>query len=346
MRWIGGQHLAAGLAARGFFDLFQKPALNANASMLVSGSGGFLLTGFVLTNNESKGATRFNTTFLALAQLTTDTLVAGFDGHNIPNAFAVPGRFVIFDLSGHVADSTNGVTWTLGTGGVTPGESYSYIYDDLNAKIIVATGGNSVIRSANVSPLAFTTVAIPVSFAGLGYKGAGTGITLGQGGSNVYKSTDGGATWVSVGATAFATSTYIIRGQTQWLAFGDNGTSLQYSISTNDGTTWTAPTTFPGANNLSNAFCSIATDGAGNWVVIGDGLPPDNYWVSTNDGTTFTSPNLFSAQGGIPSSSSTLINSGGNWLAAWSDPTQKFMFLATSPDGKTWTKGSNIIDLP
>jgi hypothetical protein len=332
------------------------PAVNAQLTQLAQGQGGYLASGFFPVTGPSVAAVRFNVTFNSIAA-PPDTTIPGFGSVSIDNCFHVPGRFIALD-SGDIADSSDGATWTLGSGlnSNIIDSSYALVYDDLHSVIVAAisvTGGDIAI-APNASPVTFTQHlgVVAESMGCLGYKGPGTGIILGicgpGGGSagQVFKSTNGGTTWTHVSTLNFGSSNagyFVGFGVSHWLAIGDDGTFSKYALSTDDGATWSAPADFPNSGGSTVTVRAIATDGAGNWVVISNGTPPDNYWVSNNDGVTWTSPNLFSAQGGMQNGS--LLWNGSQWLGAWSDPTQAFNILASSADGRTWTVGPTVTEV-
>jgi hypothetical protein len=322
---------------------------NATLSQIVQGQGGYLAGGFFPVSGPIVTAVRFNASFTALAA-PPDTSIPGFGSNGVDQCFHVPGRFIILDGS-DVADSTDGVTWTLGSGvdaDLIDG-NYTLVYDDLHSVIVVAisVSGGDIAVGPDTSPLAFTQhLGVTAEFMGcIGYKGPGTGIILGvcgPGGAaagEVFKSVNGGTVWTLVGHLpnfgSSNTGFFIGRGVSHWLSVGDDGHTSQYTLSTDDGATWSAAAPFPNGGGLTTSIAAVATDGAGNWVVATNGTPPDNYWVSNDDGVTWTSPNLFAAQGGIQPSC--LLWNGSEWLAVWVDPTQSFDILASSPDGHAWT---------
>lgn len=356
MRWLNFN----GINARGFFNLFAKQPNRTFATQLAAGNGGVLMAGFFLEpTTESKTATRFSTLFEALAAVVKDNLVSSNQAE-MACAYFLGGRFIAFDFDGNCYESTNGVDFTAGINpnGDFPGGPYQLALDDTN-NTIVFSGSNdstSVYVSDNVTPLNFST-AVEVDAGNIGAianrPGSGVLLLLGGGrnggtNTNVWRSTDGGMTWALVGLQPFVNcGEFLGYGTTQWIAQGSTSSSnVQFSLSTDDGATWTAATNFPGPNNGA-VSAAQATDGAGNWVAIGDSDPPDNYWVSSDDGTTWTSPNLFDASKQDGSVQGLLVWDGHKWCACWNNPDDSALFVSVSTDGgATWDVGPTIIDQP
>lgn len=358
MRWLNFN----GINARGFFNLFTKQPNRTFPSQIAAGNGGVLMAGFFLEpTTESKTATRFSVLFEALAQVVKDNLVSG-NRAEMATVIWITGRFVAFDFDGNCYESTNGVDFTAASNpsGDFPGGAYQIAFDDTNNTVVYSgfNEASAVYVSDNVTPLSFSD-AIEVDAALVGAiasrPGSGVLVLLGGGRNggtnpNVWQSTDGGNTWAMIGAQPFENcGEGLLYGTTQYLAMGSLGTGgpiVQYSLSTDDGATWTPATSFPGPGN-SAVVAAMATDGAGNWVVIGGSDPPDNYWVSSDDGTTFTSPNLFDPSLQDGSAPGLLVWDGHKWCAVWSNADDSADFVSVSNDGgNTWDVGPTIIDTP
>lgn len=351
MRWLN----ANGINARGFFNLFTKQPNRTFPNQIAFGNAGVLMVGmFLQPTGELKTAARFSALFESLATK-KDNLVS-INKAEFSSAAYLGGRFVAFDFDGNVYESTNGVDFTLG---INPNTDYpspvGLAYDSKNNTIVFSGSrdASSVYVSVNTTPLDFTTV-VEVDPAFLGAVGAWPeeGILLAAGGGtnpNMWRSTDGGFTWTQVGDQPFLNCGQFLQfGMVNWVLQGSTGTAnVQYSVSRNNGDTWSAATNFPGPSN-SAVVAAMATDRETSWVAIGDSEPPDNYWVSDTDGNSWTSPNLFGADkqdGGLPGLLCwNPVTS--KWCACWSDPSDSFLFVATSDDGTNWDVGPEIIDQP
>jgi len=322
------------------------------------GGGDVTIAGIFPAVGNPATAVRINASLNALAAQADNVISVLTPQSGVLNVYYAAGNWIASDGTLVASSSDNGAIWAaaLSTGGGTINTAYGLIRDDVNDMVIAADSTNTggVLVSNSVNPLNLTAVAVSTSEIGsVGYKGAGTGITLavaGPGGADngvIYKSTDGGAVWAQVGQVTFVNAGgFIGFGQTHWLSVGTSGTAggqVQVSLSTDDGTTWTAPTTLPGSNNNSAAI-AIATDGAGRWVITGANAPPDNYWVSTDDGVTWSSPNDFATQDGAGPGRVIWNPTAGQFQAAWIAAGGGSQFLSTSTDGLHWTVGPTITD--
>lgn len=351
MRWLDYN----GLNARGFFNLFAKQPNRTTPAQIAAGHGGVLMVGMFLSpSNESKTAARFNTHFEGLA-LQKDDLVSTNQAE-FSSAFWSGTRFVCLDFDGVAYDSTNGVNFTTGTNPSLDYPTQGYRLTTNTVHNTVAYIGTNDPGRIYVSPLASPldfNGGTEVDSGGLGCIGtrADTGVMLAVGfgtNPNVWKSTDGGTTWAMVGSPGFVDSgVFVGYGATQWLTIGTQGSSpLYFSVSTDDGTTWSAPQSMPSMSGNVFASGAIATDGAGNWVAIGLGAPPDNYWVSTDDGSSWISPNLFAAGDQFGVIPGLLTWDGAKWCAVFSNSDFSANFVSTSTDGQNWDVGPIIIDTP
>jgi hypothetical protein len=327
---------------------------NAVIGQFVAGNGGILMGGFLgATSSTQFTAVRFNTVFDNLATQ-ADTPIANLANGVVFTWFA-NGNFIIQDGSGTLAnDFGDGLAWALAINpdGASAGNPYGLAFDVLHGKVVLADqNSTNIYTSANTTPLTLaasaTTALAP--FGSVGYRGTGVLLaaeTGGGAGPQIWQSTDGGATWAAVAASPFVGSagTFIGFGATQWLALGGAPATgaLQYSVSTDDGVTWSAAVDLPGDISSGGDAVSVATDGANNWVILNNSLggTPGAYWVSNDDGSTWVAPGTFTAQSGtVPGS---LIHDGAEWLASWLDATGEFNFLSSSVDGRTWSVGPAV----
>jgi hypothetical protein len=146
-----------------------------------------------------------------------------------------------------------------------------------------------------------------------------------------------------------------------WMAVWRSNTpdpNIHYSLSTNDGTTWTVPAVINSSTRI-DANPSVAGDGDGNWVIAyestalgGDSFGTDFdvfYIRSTDNGVSWSSPlplNDFASSDTQPDSNVVVRCDGNNaFVAVWqsthdngSSGTDSDIFAATSTDdGATWS---------
>lgn len=318
----------------------------ANALATRRGSTTIVLGGFETVTSEVFTAVRANSSFLATAAQPDNVIAALSNG--IGGIATVPGGFIAIDSNGLMAFANQlAAAWAAVTtaGGAVNG-TQAVAGDDVHHTVVYADiAGDGWVSPDSGTPDFATqsTVDAGEIFPPLAYKGPGTGILLGvSGGTTIIQSTDGGATWVTVGSPGFAggTLTFLGFGSTQWLATGDDGSVNQFSVSTDDGVTWSAPAPFPGAGNTATGFVSAATDNSNTWVVGNlQGSSPDNYWVSNDDGSNWTSPNAFANSGW-----QAIAVTGGTFCAVLRDPTVEFTTLATSVNANNWVTGATVTE--
>lgn len=280
----------------------------------------------------------------------------GFSGE-AGAAFALGGMYVVGDFNGNVATSVDGDSWVAasGVGGIsalqdTPNGA---CFDDANNKVILTTiagvSGNQLITATPGSGVVLFSIHGPAVATGVASvacrTGSGVVLALLQGGGQIWKSTDGGATWAMVHTELFTTpihNTYtIVWTGTQWVAFGGDNTNVLQAISTNDGATWT-----PAASNgmPDNPLVQIGSDGVGRLVAVLNEVSPDVYWVSNDNGSTWTNPALFTAYG--DNGCRGVIWDGTQWSISFENESFSAEFFATSPDGQNFTPGPNIVNPP
>jgi hypothetical protein len=203
-----------------------------------------------------------------------------------------------------------------------------------------ATSGDGYFvngQGGSVAPITFVRRATPTThpiFA-LASDAAGNALLVDNTGA-VFKSTDGGHTWSSLGAIAgFAPVQplgYLMTAGGTWILSAVGGGNDLYR-STNIGASWTPITT----GIVSDSGLAIGTNGAGTWFAVGAVNPaaPANYGLSSNDGVTWASAGVNSTGG--TAAQYPVIWDGAQWVLFSSDPTGSFGDIWTSPDGLNWT---------
>lgn len=318
---------------------------------LVFGSGGFMLGGFFPAAAPVIPAVRAGPDFLPLAT-TADTSLTTVCPTGVSELWAVPTGFVALDEATlAMGCSTDGVIWHVAqSSGGQPDFPQSFVGDDLHHTVVYYDDAGLVWVSSDAVPFNFSTQGVlPGAISdppGLAWKGPGTGVLLlgtSGGAGNVFKSLDGGMTWAAAGNVAFAGGfNFLGFGVTQWLAIGDDGAGKnQFSVSTDDGTTWSPPADLPGANNIATGFVTGATNHANGWFIGNlNAASPDNYWVSDDDGSTWDSPNLFANPGWQE-----VVFGGGIYNTTFTNVANTGTVLATSSsDGRNWTLGPTVTE--
>ena len=311
-------------------------------STLVLGSSGFLAPG------PDSNIVRLAATSNGLATNAANKSVPLAPG-SLGGAYFLNGLYIVSDNSGNIISSADGVTWTAGSlnGAGDLLVPYGMIYDDSHSKLVGCIFGSStVVTGSGTSPLNLTPSATPNTINTLGYR-PGSGVILGltnDGSGNVYKSTNGGTTWVLAASNIFQSipgdGWYIAYGHTQWLALGnDSSGNYLATVSTNDGTTWSTPVNTSLTTSVSGSI-NAGTDNLGNWVIISTSGDPNGYAVSGDDGLTWTAPNIFPQMGGFAPFG--MVWDGSKWNGIFFDPTQSYEFIGTSSNGSTWTVGPTV----
>jgi len=228
--------------------------------------------------------------------------------------FARGAFYLASDDFGAVATSNDAVTWVLGTNpGANPLERNHpapyVVYDDVNARLIAITDVGALTTHVITAPI--PAPGNPVVFTDQGAVGGGglkvlgvqpgAGIALAMdGGFNIWKSTDGGATWAQIATDIFGGTAVnvagVMFGQAHWLACAQVNTGLPGVVQSADGgVTWVdvSPVGIDPAG-----FPVLGTDGAGKWVLLCNfGPSATNYAASADDGSTWTVPGLYSSNG-------------------------------------------------
>ena len=168
--------------------------------------------------------------------------------------------------------------------------------------------------------------------------------------------TDGNGNWIAVWS-----STHSIGG----LTGGDD--DIHYAVSTDNGTTWSAPAalnTTATTDNATDRSPVITTDGMGHWVVAWNfrdsSGPLGNdydivYSVSSNDGATWSPPlpiNAYAAMDASFDYSVQLANDqSGRWMAVWQSQYDlggavgidgDIFFAVSSDNGATWSDAAAL----
>jgi hypothetical protein len=170
------------------------------------------------------------------------------------------------------------------------------------------------------------------SITGLATTG-GTTLAVDSDAGGVYKSTDGGHTWTSVGTVPNVLSNGILAQAAGTWIWSANAANIDRSTDT--GVTWTSIAT----GVVSSPASTVATNGSGTWVVsnnIVGSSPPMAY--STNDGVSWTTYDPFSGGCLI---STPFVWDGSNFVAI-ATTGGSVNVVATSPNGITWTTTPTI----
>lgn len=204
--------------------------------------------------------------------------------------------WIAVGAAGNVTRSTdNGATWAAVTSGKGASDTIQAVTCDRNATFIASfvNGSNGlygVIRSTNKG-VSWTSVTIANS-SGASNKLIVTdrkGVWLYSEFSGFYKSTDLGATWVSVGSLPSGVGRFATDCAGVWVATTSTSGSLIYR-STDNGTTWNSSgTTSPLVSS------AIATDERGTWIAGGASTL---VFRSTNNGYTWTAVLISGLTGG------------------------------------------------
>ncbi|MGD0535475.1 MAG: PKD domain-containing protein, partial [Methanoregula sp.] len=172
--------------------------------------------------------------------------------------------------------------------------------------------------------------------------------------NDVWRSTDDGATWTEVNASAgwparaYQSSVAMPDGSIVLMG-GYDGTNMYNDTwqSTDDGATWTEVNASPGWTARQDQSSVAMPDGS--VVLMGgyDGSPEDDMWRSTDDGATWTevnvsagwSPRFFQSSVAMPDGSIVLM---GGWYGSGpNDDVWRFM-----PDGSSDQNPSHIYTMP
>jgi len=242
---------------------------------------------------------------------------------------------------------TNTGSWSSGQGRVgivcVDPSSASTIY------IGSPAGGiwKSINSGANWTPLADNLPQIGVSGIAVDYSNSNTiYIATGDKDSNdtsfsgVFKSTDGGATWIATGALTGVTLAgdlviHPTNNQILWCA-----TNAGIFKTTNGGTSW--------SNVQSGDFSQGSLRLKPNDPTVVYAVNDSNFYKSTNTGTSFTAN---TAASGLPTSSSRLVMdvtpANANYIYIFSATTgNAFQGIYRSIDsGATWTKSATTTDV-
>lgn len=163
----------------------------------------------------------------------------------------------------------------------------------------------------------------------------GTGIIvvvpLGAG-TNVWVSSNYGATWATVAHNLPVTATGVAYNGTTWVLVGNNASSLYVSTSTAPTTTWTNAGAVASSSATSET-ASVCWDGTNSkWLAIASGNSTNAAAYSSN-GTTWTAVNLSTGLVGRTS----IATSGGTTLAGCYGSG----IIQKSTNGTSWTNATS-----
>lgn len=239
---------------------------------------------------------------------------------NVNDAQYANGTWVAVGSYGCVATSPDGLTWTLRRSTSTSGAS-TLTFSSL-------TYGNG----------AWVATVYDAS-AGTGYK------------YNLWRSTDNGATWSAtlspglwaVSNVTFSNGTFVALAT---VSTGGGPPLYEKSLTSTDGSTWTqhthtyglntvapTPTGFVGFDQFESCYTStdgITWDGPNLIAVDVDITNPDVYWRNY----------------GLGASPNGLVCIGYNWLYYLTGDDDITETVYTSPDGVTWSAGTQITSGP
>lgn len=334
----------------------QNVFLNAFAHM--PGVGWIASGLFNIVTSTSKSVLRFASSVNGLATA-ADINITGADPNGMGLAFAGGGMFVSSDFVQTVITSQNGTAWTVASSpaGLFIAEQFGAIYDDIHNKVIcVAIGANTatvMTATPGPGPVTFTAVTLggPNDLVAIAYR-PGSGVTLALtnsgGGTNqgdVWRSTDGGATWALVAPQVFgginnSFALFFAGGPTnRWLAFGGDTNSMMV-VSTDNGSTWSAPAVWFNTPNNNYSQVALAGDGAGNLVMQTNQGSLDWSIVSADFGATWSSPQLIVQNVGTTG----VVWDGSQWSIGGSNVASTAANFLTSADGIHWTIGPDQSD--
>lgn len=201
--------------------------------------------------------------------------------------------------------------------------------------------GNSAYEINNICPVSATTAWV-------------SALTPAEGNGVIYKTSDGGTTWVRQNNTAFQTTgSSFINGvhffdENVGIAFGDPvGTEFEMYRTINGGTTWTA---IPGASIPNPLNGEYGYNGGNMFYGNSAWLPTTKGRIlkSTNQGSTWTVSQgpLTDFGAALPAQSGRLsfsdANNGCLLKTSGTEASPVYTFYTTSNGGTTWTAGSTF----
>lgn len=155
-------------------------------------------------------------------------------------------------------------------------------------------------------------------------------------GTNVWVSTDYGATWSVVAHNLPVTATGIAYNGTTWVIVGNNASSLYVSTSTAPTTTWTSAGAVASimGGGASTDTASVCWDGTNaKWLAIAAGSSTSNAAAYSSNGTAWTAVNIAAALSGRTS----IATSGGTTLAGC----YSSGVIQKSTNGTSWTNATS-----
>jgi len=235
--------------------------------------------------------------------------------------------------------SNDGINWTASSNGNSIfngvyGVAYGsgrFVAVGISAGATAGIGYSldGITWSAATNPNIFGSTVTSVA-----YNGSRWVATAAAGGANrvLAYSDDGGVTWTGAAnqifAGAGATGRAVAWGSNKWVAMGNGGNRIAYSL---DGINWSATTN--GNSIITGTGYGVAYNGS-QWVAVGQGT---NSIAYSNDGLTWSGSSngnsIFSFQGYCTTWDS--VNS--QWIAGGIGTNQ----LAISTNGITWSATTN-----